>query len=135
MNSIGDSQYLLSIRGLGYITVAGLLAELGPLTHYRNVGQLIKMAATNPTESESAGRRGSYTPMSKKRCPGLRWCIWTAAISLLRHDTDFASWAEEWLQRPAHAHPELLNPCFILALKPHGNHIKVFWSRVGLNLV
>jgi len=62
VNSIGECRYLLSIRGLGYITVAGLLAELGPLSFYQKAKQLIKMAGTNPTESESAGKRGSRTP-------------------------------------------------------------------------
>ena len=66
VSSIEDSRYLLSIRGLSYITVAGLLAELGPLSTYQNARQLIKMAGTNPTESESAGKQGSRTPMSKK---------------------------------------------------------------------
>jgi transposase len=105
VDSITDSRYLLSIRGLSYISVAGIMAELGPLSSYRNAGQLIKMAGSNPTESESAGKRGSHTPMSKKGRPHLRWCIWTAAISLLRHNPDFTSWASRRRERPAHAHP------------------------------
>lgn len=105
VNSIGDSRYLLSIRGLSYITVAGLLAELGPLSSYQSARQLIKMAGTNPTESESAGKQGSRTPMSKKGRPGLRWCIWAAALSLLRHNPDFHYWAEQRQERPAYAHP------------------------------
>ena len=105
VDSIKDSQYLLSVRGLSYITVAGLLAELGPLSSYQNAKQLIKMAGTNPTEAESAGKRGSHTPMSKKGRPGLRWCIWMAAISLLRHNLDFRSWANQRRERPVHAHP------------------------------
>lgn len=105
VNSVEDSQYLLSIKGLNYITVAGLLAELGPFKSYRNAKQLIKMAGSNPVESESAGKRSSHTPMSKKGRPGLRWCIWTAAISLLRHNTDFRSWAKRLSERLVHAHP------------------------------
>ena len=69
VNSIGDSRYLLSIRGLSYITVAGLLAELGPLSSYQNARQLIKMAGTNPTESESAGKQGSRTPYEQEGTP------------------------------------------------------------------
>ncbi|MFQ5827144.1 MAG: IS110 family transposase [Dehalococcoidia bacterium] len=105
VDSIEDSRYLLSVRGLSYITVAGILAELGPLRFYQNAKQVIKMAGSNPIESESAGRRGSRTPMSKKGRPGLRWCIWTAAICLLRHNTDFRSWAKTRRERPVHAHP------------------------------
>ena len=103
--SIPDTRYLLSIVGISYISVAGILSGLGPLGAYRNAGQLIKMAGTNPIEWESAGKRGSHTPISKKGRPGLRWCIWTAAMCLLRHNTDFRSWAKERRERPAHLHP------------------------------
>jgi transposase len=105
VDSIGDSRYLLSVKGLSYITVAGLLAELGPMRSYQNAKQLIKMAGTNPTETESAGKRGSHTPMSKKGRPGLRWCIWAAAVSLLRHNLDFRAWARRHRKRPVHARP------------------------------
>lgn len=63
------------------------------------------MAGTNPTESESAGKRGSRTPMSKKERPGLRWCLWTAALPLLRHNSEFHGWAEQRQNRPMQAHP------------------------------
>jgi len=105
VDSMKDGEYLLSVRGLSYVTVAGLLAELGPLRSYQNAKQLIKMAGSNPIESESAGKRRSRTPMSKKGRPGLRWCIWTAAISLLRHNSDFRSWARMRRERPAYDHP------------------------------
>lgn len=59
-----EGKYLLSIRGLNYSAVAGLLAELGSFKQYRSAKQLIKMAGSNPTESESAEKRGSHTPMS-----------------------------------------------------------------------
>jgi hypothetical protein len=49
VDSIGDSKYLLSVRGLSYITVAGLLAELGPLRAYQNAKQLIKRPAATPS--------------------------------------------------------------------------------------
>lgn len=105
LSGIEDSKYLLSIVGLSYISVAGLLAELGPLKAYQNAKQLIKMAGTNPIGSESAGKRASHTPMSKKGRPGLRYCSWTAVIPLLRHNADFRTWAKERRERPAQAHP------------------------------
>jgi len=57
-----EGKYLLSIRGLNYAAVAGLLAELGCFKAYRSAKQMIKMAASNPTESESAGKRGCTYP-------------------------------------------------------------------------
>jgi len=100
-----EGKYLLSIRGLGYISVAGMLAELGLFSSYHSAKQLVKMGGTNPTESESAGKRKSRTPMSKKGRPGLRWCGWTAAVSLLRHNPDFRFWAKRLQERPIHANP------------------------------
>jgi len=100
-----EGKYLLSIRGLNYIAVAGLLAEIGSFKQYRNAKQLIKMAGSNPTESESAGKRGSHTPMSKHGRPVLRYCAWTSVIPMLRFNSDFRAWAKNMRERPAHANP------------------------------
>jgi len=83
-----EGKYLLSIRGLNYIAVAGLLAELGCFKSYRSAKQMIKMAGSNPTESESAGKKRSRTPMSKQGRPVLRYCAWTSVIPMLRFNTD-----------------------------------------------
>ena len=100
-----EGKYLLSIIGVSYISVAGLLAELGPFRCYRSAKQLVKMAGSNPTESESGGKRGSHTPMSRKGRPALRHCAWTAVIPMLRFNADFRAWAKELRERPAHRNP------------------------------
>lgn len=100
-----EGKYLLSIRGLNYIAVAGLLAELGSFRSYRSAKQMIKMAGSNPTESESAGKRSSHTPMSKQGRPVLRYCAWTSVIPMLRLNPDFRAWAKQRRERPAYAHP------------------------------
>jgi len=100
-----EGKYLLSIRGLNYIAVAGLLAELGSFKQYRSAKQLIKMAGSNPTESESAGKRRNHTPMSKKGRPVLRYCAWTSVIPMLRLNSDFRAWAKKMRERPVHANP------------------------------
>jgi transposase len=100
-----EGKYLLSIRGLNYIAVAGLLAELGCFKAYRSAKQMIKMAGSNPTESESAGKKGTHTPMSKQGRPVLRYCAWTSVIPMLRLNPDFRAWAKQRRERPAHANP------------------------------
>jgi transposase len=100
-----EGKYLLSIRGLNYIAVAGLLAELGCFKSYRTAKQMIKMAGSNPTESESAGKKGTHTPMSKQGRPVLRYCAWTSVIPMLRFNSDFRAWAKQRRERPAHANP------------------------------
>ena len=103
--SIPDSRFILSIMGVGGIAAAGILAEIGPLQSYRNAGQLIKLAGTNPTSWESAGKRHSITHMSKKGRPKLRSCLWIAAISLLRSNPDFKEWSRIRRERELHMHP------------------------------
>jgi len=100
-----EGKYLLSIIGVNYISVAGLLAELGSFRSYRSAKQLIKMAGSNPTESESGGKRSAHTPMSKKGRPVLRYCAWTAVIPMLRFNPDFRVWAKKLQERPVHANP------------------------------
>jgi transposase len=100
-----EGKYLLSIRGLNYIAVAGLLAEIGSFKQYSNAKQLIKMAGSNPIESESAGKRSSHTPMSKHGRPVLRYCAWTSVIPMLRLNSDFRAWAKKMRDRPVQANP------------------------------
>ncbi len=100
-----EGKYLLSIPGINYLSAAALLAELGPLKAYRSAKQVIKMAGTNPIESESGGKRRGQTPMSKKGRPRLRYSAWNAVIPLFRHNPDFRSWAKRLRERPVHANP------------------------------
>jgi transposase len=100
-----EGKYLLSIRGLNRIGAAGLLAELGSFRSYRSAKQMIKMAGSNPTESESGGKRSPHTPMSKRGRPILRYCAWTSVIPMLRLNDDFREWAKRMRERPVHANP------------------------------
>jgi len=138
-----EGKYLLSIRGLNYIAVAGLLAELGCFKSYRSAKQMIKMAGSNPTESESAGKRGSHTPMSKQGRPVLRYCAWTSVIPMLRFNSDFRAWAKQRRERPAYANPlngrevvgAALNRLFRLAFAMVKNQTYYQASKPELTLV
>ena len=100
-----EGKYLLSITGLNYVSVAGMLAELGSFSSYQNAKQLIKMAGSNPTESESGGKRRSHTPISRQGRPVLRHCVWNAVFPMLHFNADFRDWARKLRERPAGANP------------------------------
>lgn len=100
-----EATYALSIPGLGRLMVAKLIARIGPLEDYRNAKDLIKLAGSNPTQSESAGKSRSHTPMSKKGRSDLRGLLWQAAMSLLRKNDEFRNWARGMESRAAHANP------------------------------
>lgn len=103
--SLPESKLILSINGIGRITAAGLLGELGPINKYNNAKQLVKMAGINPTQSESAGKNRGRTPMSKKGRPLLRHCLWEACPGLIRCNACFKSWFERVVGRHVHQHP------------------------------
>jgi transposase len=100
-----ESRYLLSVPGLGELTVAGLMAEIGPLGSYGNSKDLVKLAGINPTQNESAGKGQRHTPMSKKGRSQLRSCLWQGVLSLLRSNPEFRAWAKQMEKRPASEHP------------------------------
>ena len=138
-----EGKYLLSIRGLNYISVAGLLAELGCFRLYRSAKQMIKTAGSNPIEKESGGKRSIHTPMSKHGRPALRYCAWTSVVPMLRFNADFRAWAKQRRERPVHANPlcgkeivgAALNRLFRLAFALVKNKTYYQVSRPELALV
>lgn len=124
-----ESQYLLSVPGLAELTVAGLVAEIGPFSNYSQGKALVKLAGVNPIQSESGGKGSHYTPMSKQGRSALRYCLWGAALSLLKYNEEFRDWAEKLQTRAASEKPlkrrevmgaamnKLLRLCFALVSK------------------
>jgi len=100
-----EFKYVSTITGLGTLTIAGMVAEIGPLEHYGNAKDLVKLAGTNPIQSESADKGREHTPMSKKGRAGLRSCLWRAAIGLMRGNDEFQAWAEQLKNRASNANP------------------------------
>jgi transposase len=88
--ALPESEYLLSVRGLGIITAAMILSEIGDPRHYTNARQLIKLAGTQPVPNTSGRKTRSQTPMSHKGRPRLRTALFFAVMRLVRWDAAFA---------------------------------------------
>ena len=60
-----EATYLATLPGIGWITIAGLIAEIGPFDRYQHGRQLVKLAGLQPSRRESgrhtAGRSRSTT--------------------------------------------------------------------------
>lgn len=97
-----EKAYLLSLRGLGEIQAAGLLAHIGDIRHFSGVKQLTKLAGINPTEHASGASHGGRTPMSKKGRSGLREVCYRAVVGLLRHNAVFQRYVQGLQARPVH---------------------------------
>lgn len=105
IQKLEEYKYVSTISGLGTLTIAGMVAEIGPLEHYGNAKDLVKLAGSNPIQNESADKGHEHTPMSRKGRAGLRSCLWRAAIGLLRSNEEFQAWAERLRNRASNANP------------------------------
>jgi transposase len=85
-----EAKYLLSVRGLGVITAATILSEIGDPDDYTTASQLIKLAGTHPVRNTSGRKTRSRTPMSRKGRPRLRTALFFAVMRLIQGDETFA---------------------------------------------
>ena len=88
--ALPESSYLSSVHGLGVVTAAIILAEIGNPKHYSNGRQLIKLAGTQPAPNTSGRKTRSPTPMSHKGRPRLRMALFFAVMRLVQVDDAFA---------------------------------------------
>ena len=88
--ALPESAYLLSVHGLGIITAATILSEIGDPSHYTNARQLVKLAGTQPVPNTSGRKSRSKTPMSHKGRPRLRTALFFAVMRLVQIDQAFA---------------------------------------------
>ena len=84
----GLAEVLLSVPGIGVITAASFLAEVGDVTCYRHPNQLRKLAGLNLTEESSGEKQGRRT-ISKRDRPGLRRVLYQMALAQVRNNAEF----------------------------------------------
>jgi transposase len=88
--ALPEAPYLLSVHGLGAITAATILAEIGDPSNYTSAGQLVKLAGTQPVANTSGRKTHSQTPMSGQGRARLRTALFFAVMRLVQVDPVFA---------------------------------------------
>lgn len=84
----GLADNLLSIKGVGVITAASFLGEVGDLSRYGDWRQLRKLAGFNLIENSSGKHKGK-TGISKRGRPGLRCILYQASLTLVAKNPEF----------------------------------------------
>lgn len=79
----------LSIKGVGVVTAASFLGEVGDLSRYDDWRQLRKMAGFNLTENSSGDSKKGKTGISKRGRPGLRCILYQASLTLVVTNPEF----------------------------------------------
>jgi transposase len=96
---VDEAQYLRTIPGLGWASVAGLLAHVGAIGKYRHGRQLIKLAGTNPSRRDTGQTIGRGQAMSRRGRAGLREVVYLATISCLQHNPRIRAHYDRLIQR------------------------------------
>ena len=83
LERIPCSARILSMKGLGVVTVAGLIGEVGDFTKFRTQSEIMKLAGLDLYEISSGKRKGQRR-ISKRGRSLLRKILYNAAISTIR---------------------------------------------------
>ncbi|MFZ3106725.1 MAG: IS110 family transposase [Candidatus Hydromicrobium sp.] len=79
LDRIEHSKYLLSIPGVGVVTAAGFLGEVGDISKYKSAKEIIKLAGLNLVEISSGIKKGKKK-ISKRGNNRLRCLLYQCAV-------------------------------------------------------
>lgn len=83
LEQIPYSPFLLSVRGVGKVTGAGLIGEVGDFRKFHTLAEIMKLAGLNLFEISSGQHKGRRH-ISKRGRPLLRKLLFFAAINMVR---------------------------------------------------
>lgn len=90
---------LLAIKGIGRVSIAGFLAEVGDIERYRHPKQIIKLAGLNLKENTSGKHKGQtkITKCGRKR---LRALLFRVMMPLVAKNRAFKALHQYYTKRP-----------------------------------
>lgn len=85
-------QHITSIPGVGPVTGAAILAEIGDIHRFDSVEKLVAYAGIDPSVYQTGQFQASHAHMSKRGSPYLRHALWQAASMAIRFDADLQAY-------------------------------------------
>jgi transposase len=85
-------QYITSIPGIGPVTGAAILGEIGDIHRFDSVEKLVAYAGIDPTVYQTGQFQASDAHMSKRGSPYLRHALWLAATVAVRFDPELQAY-------------------------------------------
>jgi len=85
-------QFITSIPGVGPVTGAAILAEVGDVHRFERVEQLVAYAGIDPSVYQTGQFQASQAHMSKRGSPYLRHALWLAASMAIQHDDELRAY-------------------------------------------
>ena len=96
---IPGTNKILNIKGIGIITAAGFIAEVGDISRFSHPKQIIKLAGLNVREN-SSGKHKGQTTISKRGRRRLRSLLFRAILPLVAKNEVFKQLHEYNTTRP-----------------------------------
>lgn len=87
-------QYITTIPGIGPVTGAAILGEIGNIERFDSVEKLVAYAGIDPTVYQTGQFQASVAHMSKRGSPYLRHALWLAATVAVRFDPELQAYYE-----------------------------------------
>jgi transposase len=85
-------QHITSIPGVGPVTGAAILAEIGDIHRFEAPEKLVAYAGIDPTVYQSGDFEATETHISKRGSPFLRLAIWQAASMAAIYDSQLKAY-------------------------------------------
>jgi transposase len=98
IKKVSNSEKLLAIKGVGILTVAGVLAEVGDINRFNSAKQIQKLAGLSLVETSSGKHKGE-TRISKRGRSQLRQILFQASMSLVAKNEEFRELHNHYISR------------------------------------
>ncbi len=98
LEQIPYSRVILSLKGIGPVTAAGLIGEVGDFTKFSTISEVMKLAGLDLYEVSSGKHRGKLR-ISKRGRPLIRKLLYLAALSTVRKGGVMHEWYQRALNR------------------------------------
>src|SRR5512143_1092843 len=98
LEQIPYSRVILSLKGVGPVTAAGLIGEVGDFTKFRTISEVMKLAGLDLYEVSSGKHKGKLR-ISKRGRPLIRKLLYLAALSAVRKGGAMHTWYQRALSR------------------------------------
>jgi transposase len=85
MLRLEETEYIIKLPGIKYLSIARLLSKTGPLKNYSDSNDIEKLAGMNLVEN-SSGRHTSVKVISKRGGKLLRYTVYQIALSSIRNN-------------------------------------------------
>ena len=89
LNKTEYGKIITSIPGIGTITGAMIIAEIGDINNFNSADQLLAFAGLDPSVYESGKFESPHNKPSKRGSKYLRWAIHQASFIIYQHDEIF----------------------------------------------